>query len=46
MPGRQLMLPYHKVPTPRERMLDIIERSTHSMQAYDPSTRSLKLFQW
>lgn len=43
---RQQILSFPRVPTNQERMLDIIERSHHSIQAFDPKTRSLKTFPW
>jgi hypothetical protein len=44
MPQQALSFP--RVPTPQERMLDVIKRSDHSIQAFDPKTRSLKAFAW
>jgi len=43
---RQQVLSFPRVPTYRERMLDIISRSHHSIQTFDHRTRSLKTFPW
>ena len=43
---RQQVLTFPRVPTLKERLLDIIERSHHSIQAFDPRTRSLMTFPW
>jgi len=43
---RQQVLSFPRVPTHQERMLDVIERSHHSIQAFNPRTRSLKTFPW
>ena len=43
---RQQVLSFHRVPTSQERMLDVIERSHDSIQAFDPRTKSLKTFPW
>ena len=44
--SRQQVLSFPRVPTYRERMLDVIKRSHRSIQAFDPRTRSLKTFPW
>jgi hypothetical protein len=43
---RQQVLSFPRVPTSQERMLDIINKSHHSIQTFDPRTRSLKTFPW
>src|ERR1700728_585261 len=46
MNRRQQVLSFPRVPTTQERMLDVIRRSHNSIQAFDPRTRSLKMFPW
>jgi hypothetical protein len=46
MSRRQQVLSFPRVPTLQERMLDVIKRTDHSIQAFDPKTRSLKTFPW
>jgi hypothetical protein len=46
MPKRQLQLSFPKVPTLKQRMLAVIEQSTHCVLSLDPKTLSLKLLHW
>ena len=45
MPHQQV-LSFPRVPTYQEHMLNIIERSHHSIHAFGPRKRSLKMFPW